>query len=481
MPRQQVQDIRFDFRGGVNTAFGTDLLDATELRRAKNTRGYPYGSLSKRNGTKRLHDTALDGGTAPNGLFQFHPALGRQIVAIAGGDLWHKLPAATNFTQVASSLSASNLVRFQPYRSGSNIYLYFADGELRRWTGAALSTIAGDSPDALWLALYKERMFALDGTKRLYWSAIADPELWGAGDGGGFADVETYDAEPLVGAIVVGSSLLLFKEDTVARFTGVDNEEIQIDRDTEGVSAEMGLIAPNTLIRAEEFAFGVTQKGPYIFTESGIQEVSLKIEREFDFANKQYWQDAYAVLNSDAREILLVLPAAGEVANDTGWVLNLRTRAWTGPYVLPFSAVVVAKYEREDGSDAFMIGGDDGFVRDGDTGVKDDVLRNGTGGSNIEMSIELPELLFEDPTRRKALRDVNIQADLGASGSLVVGWESELGSGSVTVASLGAGVRDYSIRLLAKGKRIVLTLTESTANAVQVTGVILRALMEGTR
>jgi hypothetical protein len=38
----------------------------------------------------------------------------------------------------------------------------------------------------------------------------------------------------------------LFKEDNIARYTGVDTQNIRIDLESEGVSGEVGLIAPNS-------------------------------------------------------------------------------------------------------------------------------------------------------------------------------------------------------------------------------------------
>lgn len=475
-------DRRWDFRGGVNTTFSEDTLDATELLRGVNCRLTTFGAVSKRGGSQRIHTTTLDAATKVLGLVQWdNPSQTGEIVAICGGDLNRKTLAASEFTNTASTLSTTNRVIFAPYKQSGTNRLYFADGTLRKWTATTLTTSIAGAPAAKFLAVYGERMFATDGTSTLYYSKVGDAETWSSASGGGSAPVETYDSEGLVGLAKSGSSLLLFKEDSIARFTGKTSASIQIAKETEGVSGKVGCIAPGTIIAVETFVFFLSDVGPYIADESGITPIGPKIEAEMDDWDHLNWQHSWAVYNKSRREVELHVPD-GDV-NDVTWVWNVRTRSWTGPWNRTFDVVVACPFERADGTHGILLGSNDGFVRDGDNsdnGAKDDVLLNDTGGTNVEMIAELAPYLYEDAGRVKILSPTQyVHADLGASGSLVVSGtgEERTGTSSETIATAGTGTRAYKFHLAWRGRRPKLYFTEGTSNAVTITGVEVDAIL----
>ena len=69
-------------------------------------------------------------------------------------------------------------------------------------------------------------------------------------------------------------------------------KNIRIDIESEGVSNEIGLIAPNTLVKFEEMAFLMSDRGPYMVSEGGVKEIGLKVANEFDFGNRAAWAGA---------------------------------------------------------------------------------------------------------------------------------------------------------------------------------------------
>jgi hypothetical protein len=475
MARPVTVDNRFDLRGGVNTQMTDDLLDTTEIRRSLNARQYVLGGYQKRKGTKRLHTAAIGAGGLVTGVSLWRPSA-RQLVALANGDLYYKTLAAANFTEVAgSTLSAANFARFAPWRDGASIVLLFADGKLNAWTGSVLEEDIADAPDAIDVAIYKGRVFAIDGTKRLFVSALRNYEGWAELDGGLFQDIETYDAEGLVAIAKAGSSLLMAKGNSIARYSGVSTDEIRIETETEGVSPIVGCVARRTFIELDGVNFTVADTGPYFVTEGGVEEIGLKVADQFDFANKELWANAVAVYHRGRKEVQLSLPAAGDTGNEETWYLNLRTMGWDGPqrYLFPVSSA--ARLERADGSESVVVGGDDGFVRDvDDTGAvhDDDMTSAGADGEPIEMALEYPPLIGGSPGQVKAMRKRQVvRADLGASGVLQYEWASEMGSGEVTMASKGAGVKAYPCKLEAKGTAIVRTLREATSNPCEIVGV----------
>jgi hypothetical protein len=485
-PRSE-PDPRFDHRGGVNTSMSEDMLDSTEVRLAKNSR-LNTGAPEKRSGTQRVHDAAIGAGAQVLGAIQWDAPGGKQLVAIAGSEFYHKLAAATDFTEVLSTLSTVNRASFEKYRIGATTRLLFADGALRSWDGAVLTLAIANAPAARRIALYKGRLYATDGSKTLYGTKVgvgAPPDFLIA-NGGLTADIETYDSEGLTGILVVGSSLLLCKEDNIARYTGISQSDIQIDVETEGVSGEIGLLAPDTLIRVEELAFLMTTQGPYLASEGGLEPIAMKLEKEWDAQNKSAWQNAVAVYHRGRREVWLSVPPSGQAQNTRTWILNLRTKSWSGPHIFGgFNPSVACRYELSDASENIILAGYDGRLRLGDSSsvaCVDDANRDGTGGTAIEQDVEYPTLTFGAPGRVKSMRcEQHLQADLGASGILTPYWSSEMGSGEgPVIASQGAGVRDYYFKLFAKGRRLKVGFREATSNQTSIVGFEPNAILGGT-
>lgn len=479
MARPRTSEARFDWRGGVNTTFTEDVLDPTELRKAKNGRLGVYGAVTKRLGSKRAHATVLEAGAKINGLYgKYDSAGGRKIVALSNAHIFWKLIASADFTKIVwNNGQPTTRARMVQYRRGATMYLYIATGgaNLYEFDGVAVPVNIATAPaGCLDVCVYKSRLFVTNATKTLAWSKRLAGNDFLLANGGGTADVETFDAEPLIGLAKVGGSLLLFKEDSIARYTGVNPDDIRIDTDTEGVSADKGAISRLSIVQLPQAVAFLSAEGPYLATEAGVEELGLKIEKEIDQLDKSAWGDAAMAYHKGRRELWLALPGAGAGQNDRLWVMNLRTKSWSGPW--PIAGCTFAPFERADGTDTVLRGGFDGWVRIEDEGptALDDRLSDGSGGSNVELEVDVPELFANDPSRVKSLagKKQSVQADLGAAGSLDVLWSSELGSGQTTIPSAGAGVKSYPYLSDAKGKRIRQTLRESTATVVTLHGLL---------
>lgn len=489
MPRPRASSPRFDFRGGVNRTHTEDVLSRSELRLVQNFRAR-HGSLRTRGGSRRLHSVALAAGAPVLGVFQWDSPGGKQIVAIAGGNLYHKLEGQPEFAAVPANFSLTRRPSFATHRTGANIVLYIADGTLRRWDGNNLTVIAGAPPLAE-IAIYKNRMVGADGTKAFYWSRTNDPTRWAVADDGGSADVEVYDTEGVQGVLVVGSSALIAKEDNIARFTGADPERMELVKDTEGVSNKVGLIASRTFIGTGEAGFLLSAKGAFVVTEAGVQDIGLKIQADLELVNRAAWQHAVAAYHGHEKEILLAVPGAGHEENDAGYAFSLEEGSWSGPWSWPFGICSLAEYERPDGTEGLIAGGYDGYVRELEpvgVGTLDDVLADGTGGTPVAARAGLP-LLYGDPRRIKSMRiDQTLEADLGtaydpgppeAGNRVRIAWGSDLGNGGVWVPSKGPGVRSYRFRLGARGRRLNIALEVDLAEAIELVGLAPAATIEG--
>jgi hypothetical protein len=470
--RAAASDPRFDFRGGVNTALAEDLLDARELRSTQDGRAV-RGALTPRKGSKRVHVTALPGG-APLGLRQWTAPGGLEVVAIAVDGLYHKLTGDAEFTKVASVWDATKPVEFAEHRVGAAIVLYIANGVLRQWDGAALTTIANGAPNAQALAIYLGRGFASDGTKRAYGSKIQDLTNWAPGNGGLFADVETYDTDPIVGLAKVGSSLAIAKPNSVARFAGVDPNDVRLDTGTRGISSQAGLRAPRTLLELEQGIFGLSERGPWVASEANLDlTIGEAIMDQFEALTAAARDGAIACHHPTRREVWLWLGAVC-------WAWHYDTRTWHGPWT-GMAATSACLYRRADGTETILRGAADGFVREEDAGDLDDVHRDGTGGTAIILRATLPQLTFGDPEHEKLLdrRWQELVADLPNGASCSIEWTTERSNGVVVITPAGAGTHAYPWKpRRAKGVRFTVTIAVSGAGT-KVLAIALAAAIGG--
>ena len=477
----RARNVIADHRGGVNSNYSEETLQANEMRSCVNGILTSFGAVVKRPGTQRVHDAVVSSSTADvlGGIQWDAPSSAGQIVVIAGSELYYKTPAATDFTEVLGSFSTSVRPSFASFIVSSNRRLYIADGTLRYFDGTSISAAGGTPPNARQLAVYKSRMFATDGTKTLYWCDIADPTDW---SGGGSAPVETYNDEPLVGMCPVGGSLLLFKEDSIARFSGTTKEDIRIDLETSGVSADVGCIAPGTICRFDQLVFFLSDRGPYLATESSVTYIGDRIASSLASVSKANWGDSVAVYDKGSRTVQLWMPSSSS-GNDIGWFFNVDLNAWTGPHNIAGSAYTIYsafQVENSDGTEQVYYGGGDGRVRDTDLAAAyDDRTRADSGGTAITMDVEYPVQFFGDAGTVKMLHPTQIiHADLKTSGSLQVITSSDLSSSAtITLASAGTGVKPYKVRPACRGRRPKITLRDATAERVQINMLDLEAEM----
>jgi hypothetical protein len=503
-----MQDPRYDFRSGLVTAISSDLLNANELPNMQNARLIAtgglgaFGSITKRPGSQRFNDAALNGGSAITALAQWDAPGGKQVVAIAGGKLHYRTALTPgSFTQVVpGTLFSTTLPQsFAAFRNGSALNLYIGDsGVLYRWDGAALTllTAAGGALDnADLLVAYHTRLFAHQPaaalTKNATWSKVGNPESFtssGLTTDGGSAMVDVLNGEKIVAFDVIGSSLLMASNDSISRLTGYSNDDIRIDSDTEGLSSEVGVVGPLALRRFETAAALLANRGPYAVTEGGVSPIGSKIIDQFrnavDLANISKASIAY---NRNSRELWFFVPLFADGGTPkTVYAYNIDLQAWMGPWIFPFTVTCSCSAQDASGRYTVLTGSSDGYVRAMEftalSGVLDDVTSIGTGGSNISMLV-IPAPHFFDTglavakSAERMLLDVDPVGGIagGQQASLIVSLADESGSlvAQQTVTGSGRGVQ--RVDLNGYGKKFTLSFADSTNAQVTIYGYTIYA------
>jgi hypothetical protein len=251
----------------------------------------------------------------------------------------------------------------------------------------------------------------------------------------------------------------------------------------DGVSPEIGLVGGYP-ITIEDVAMFVSDRGPYLASDRSVKDIGHKVRPVFDFADRTSWEQATLVHNRRRKEAWVFVPSTGSGTAPgplmEAWVYNYEMQSWWGPWSFSFNVSAACRYERSTGQESVLLGGYDGYVRDGDVdavGGKDDVLYDGTGGTDITIQIVYAPVFFGSPERMKLAGPTwFIDADLKGTGELTLGTQNETGqSWSMQIPTMGTGPYSYRARPAFRGKCITVTITESSSSLIEVHSLSLEA------
>jgi hypothetical protein len=425
-----VRAVQAGFGGGLNTTADDLAMAENEARELTNARVDEYGTAGPRAGTQRLHASALSGavvgGAEWNGF----------VYASAGGTLSRGVLTSTiTWSTVGTGLSAVNLTQMRPFQRSGGQVLYIADGGRLAYTDGVTVTRLGTGPTSVTnIEVYNQRLFCTQGDF-VYWSGLNNGDSLGVdAAGGGFAPVRTFTDGALVVPKPLKSSLMMWHESGISRFTGIGQDDLRIEAGVTGVTGDVGTPAPGSVVSLEDVALFLSDRGFYAATEGGVQPISAPIERSLEGLDRQLWGKVLGVHNRRQREVWFYLPSIGV------FVYQYRLGKWFGPwkggYVTPeprifFEATGI------DGRPVVLIGDASGWVKLADAPGRwlDDVASDGTGGTPYTLSIKSRRMFANDAGLHKSFRKVRAVTNLGSAQTIQVGITSRQGRDSASIAS----------------------------------------------
>lgn len=401
------------------------------------------------------------------------------------------------WTTGAARFSTTQPAIFAEFRAstpGAPLVLYIASGgHYFSWDGVSTLTQldpTNSAPSATGIISYHTRMFAMtasDSTpgllpKTIFWSVIGDATDFRTGDKskGGSAVTDFLTGQELVALEVIGSSLLMTTRDSVMRFTGHASDDIVISQDTEGISAEVGAVGPLALKRFENVAAMMTERGPYVVTETYAEPMGEQLNPDWQALNQQHLLDTSIEYNRSKKELLFAVHGAndGPTSHKTVFSQAVRLQSWQGPWVYPFGITCMSKYfANASEAPTVIVGCDDGFIRLMDVGTLDDVLADGSGGVNISMTVEIPVMHFGLPGLKKALKWLILQGDLpiGSSPTVKISFDGSAFT-SFPIVPNDNGEEDYRVDIAgdsSQGFRVRLQFTDSSPLGLTINGFTL--------
>lgn len=384
-------------------------------------------------------------------------------------------------------------VMFMPFRavsSGAPLVLYFsAGGHLWSWDGTSTLTQldpTNNAPTANALVSYHTRAFATQPStpKTIFWSKVGDATFWTTGTktDGGSALTDFLTGNALLAFEIIGSSLLMATKDSLMRFTGHASDDIVIAQDTEGISAEVGVVGPFAIKRFENVCAILSERGPYAATETFVQPIGEQMNPDWFSLDIANLSNSFVEYHRSRKELWFAVPRTIDGGlNKTIFVYSTRLQAWQGPWVYPFDITYMSKYFDQTGEPNIISGSSDGFVRLMDfnnlssSTVLDDVLFDNTGGNAIPLQVEFPVMHFGVPGIKKQLRWAMIQADLPIGSTPLLRISFDGGSSTdFNIVPKNTNEEDYRVDIAgpnSQGFRSRMLFIDNSTEQVSVFGI----------
>lgn len=459
--REKVVDQQPKFDGGLNSVSDDASVLPNQMRRADNARLTDYGAVTKRGGTKRTTASPIAAASILNG-YTWRKDGGTQELMIVCNGLLHTSTYLSTYpwtwTARTGALSTTVTPSFVQFRDASADVVYIADGGLLNvWNGTTLTTNIVGTLDVTNLAVHNQRLWGCGNAAfpdSIFYSALnnGDTLANGAASGGQII-VRTFSDETVVGLASVNTSLLIFHRRGISRLTGYGQDDITVA--PQGLTADVGTIAPRSIVSIGNLGFFVSERGLYSCNESEVSAVGtvdtpdplLPVIRNLTSAQVA---NISATFNRATRELWINVPTYGV------YVYHTVLRAWSGPwesgFLTPATTTLFDSID-SDGLPALLRGDADGYVTTCDeTGVVvDNQLSDGTGGTPYTMTIQMHRMYCGDDALSKSLRFGYITASLDSSSSTIIKWVTDSVTDTFTLPTTfvssrwGNGVWGYGL------------------------------------
>lgn len=432
--RARVSDAQPQMAGGLNTVSADSALLPTQLRRTENVRLTEFGAIIKRRGLQRITSAVLHASGVQNGYCWRQDAGTSELLVVANGTLY-TIPVGTlpmTATAESGTLSTTAVPSFAQFRAGTAAdVVYIADGgALNKWDGTTLTTNIAGTPSVTNVCVHNQRLWGTGDSsapQSIYYSAVNNGDTLGNGSSnGGVIIVRTFGDEVVQGVASINTSLLVFHRRGISRITGYGQDDIVAA--PAAVTADVGTIAPESIVAYDNVAYFLSERGLYRANEASVQPVAtpqspdplLPIIRQLtatDFANIR------VELNRATRELAVSIPGAGV------YVFHTILNAWSGPFTGGYtdSATTALFWGLDaDGLPVLYRGDDAGWVAlcDPDGVYRDNVGADGTGGDAIAMTVQMHRMYGGDQALAKSWRWGYVTASLRGSSQTTVAWRS---------------------------------------------------------
>jgi hypothetical protein len=227
--------------------------------------------------------------------------------------------------------------------------------------------------------------------------------------------VRTFGDQRLTAIATVKNSLLMWHVSGISRFTGITQDDLDIQAGAQGVTSDVGTIAPDSIVVISDQQLGidaalfVTDRGVYEAHESGILPVSNPIRSVLASLSQADFARVAAAHNRRYFEVLFYIPDVGV------YVYNYVLKAWAGPFTGGYKGVITHSMWESQDSEArpiVLVGKADGFVERIDApGIyRDRVNSDGSGGDLFTFAVRCRRMYAQGLHDGKVVGQVGVHA-----------------------------------------------------------------------
>lgn len=439
-------------------------------------------ACQRRDGSKRTHPSALNGGATVYGLQAFTAGDGTDyLVAMVGTKAYASSDGGATWSEIATGLTA-DYWDFVVSDACGTPTLYGVNGAspIYEWDGTTWSTItasSGSVPDgARFIEVFGGRLYAAghDG-ETVVASMVEDFTKWGISDGALSVKVSTNEGDTEIrGIYQLGEALIVWKRRSMGYIAGFGWETLQVEAGPEGgVSRSVGCVAHRTIqATAEDAVVWLSERGWEFYQLGGqpqligrpLQGFTETLHRDHIEANDgvpvaTYWPRK--------NEYWCAVPTGSATQNDRIFVWRPPAGATTGARWIfrpGFDVATLALADRSGDGAMPYAGGYGGFVRELETGDKDDVLSDDTGGSSITHEVQTRPFTYGSQQIQKRGRIVRaaVEASAESDVNLAIVADGVAGTARTVTYASNSGPVSQKTRLNERGYVLAVKLTTTT-------------------
>uniref|UniRef100_A0A6M3Y3H8 Uncharacterized protein n=1 Tax=viral metagenome TaxID=1070528 RepID=A0A6M3Y3H8_9ZZZZ len=373
------QQIR-DFSSGMMTETADSITPNNVMRLILNMDTSVIGQLQVRKGTTAIGDQ-LEDGKSILGLYQFKDsgagAYSQQIAAVDNSGSTQSVTEYNNSGTWTGITDGGTFTAGAKYRFETFLDLVFMvnsafDGP-KSWNGNPASGWGTgqltSAPAGEFIKVYKDRIYIAATSAnpdRLYYSTVPDSNgdiTWDTGATGLWIDINPEDGENITGLEENSTTLLIFKDQSMYRWNGSSTEADKI--------IDVGCSSSDSIATRHGKTFFFNPKGIYVTQGGYPQRISKPIQRWIDAIAVAYYNDVAGVCDEDHYYCSIGdVTVDGEAYTNVVLVYEISTQNWT---VRSYAEqiTVFANFIKSDGTEAVMVGNDDGDVQEFNSGDND--------------------------------------------------------------------------------------------------------------
>jgi hypothetical protein len=379
---QELKSYRVDsFAGGLDVKTTklrlSRLKDGNRLTEARNMVLTTEGGVTKRYGKVAINTTTLGATVKILGGIQFRLSSGTdyQVVGTSDGRVVRiNTDGTTANLATGKSTNAGVRYRFAVY----NDLLHITNGydAPMTWDGTTFQNMAGSPPaTGEVIVMHGNRAFmtARAVPSRLYWSALNNTVSWTGTTDAGFMDVEPNDNSTIVDLVSSIQELVILKGRRPYRLQGIGPATGYTVADhLVPTVGSVGAISSQGAAFALNDVFYVSELGLHQLTQTqqfgDLKEAFLsdRIEPYFRLDSEvalslNQLSKAVVAYDSQANNMLVVVDANNDGANDTTLCYDMVLEAWTVWQATPYASLFTVRHPTT-GAREVWAGGYDGFV-----------------------------------------------------------------------------------------------------------------------